>query len=139
MAFCQLRIPSLINFGDKIKMIITIMVLFCLLLYCVAGYFLLQKYLNKYYWPVFFEYNKPIKGSCYYMMFNLMFRQFCMGFAHGYFLEDPETQTILILAVDLISLIILVIYRKTGICNIATLLLFTYYLSRLIFDTIVLN
>lgn len=68
-----------------------------------------------------------------------MFRHFCMGFAHGYLLNNPATQTMVILAIDTISLAILLMYRKTGVCNIATTLLLMYYLSRLVFDAIVLN
>lgn len=74
-----------------------------------------------------------------YMSLNLSIRGIGMGFAHGYFQNYPDIQTIVILILDGCSIGIVIVCWSAGKSKISNCLILLYYGFRFTFDFIVLN
>ena len=139
MCFTQMIVTAQENFFDKIKVIVATLVLFAIIIYSIAGYFILRSMYNVKVWSIFLEHRKLTKISFYLATIMLSLRSLLMGFCHGYLQDSPDLQGKMIVGIDLLTLVTHTICWKANKSKVSSVLLFFYYLIRLSFDVIILN
>lgn len=123
--------------GDKYKIVATVIILFVVIIYSIAG-FMIVAGLWKKCWSVFIEdRDEDNKKSLYFSVIWLTLQNLITGFANGFFQENAVMLQIMIIAIDASSLACVLFFWSTAQSYVSNILLTLYIVFKLLFDIVI--
>ena len=135
----QFRTPFSFNFADKGNLVSSVMIFFVLVVYCFGFFFLTHAlYKKKRIAQAALYQSEPcLRG---FVMESILFgtRNLFNGFIHGFFLDDHDTQVILLIIVGCFIVFWTCLNHKIFNYKICFIFTFLYHLGFTIFNILVL-
>ena len=139
LAFLQLTLPFQFYLEDKVKIIITSILIFVLLIYSIAVYLLVFFICKLKSYSIFLSHQPDHQSTFYRGAVLITLRSLFTGFVHGFLINNPEVQTYCILSVDVLSILVTMKYWQASISSVYNILYIFYYLCKFGLDIMILN
>lgn len=136
MGLTQMRMLGSMEFGDKIKNLMTVVVVFIVFVYSTAA-FMVMKALFSNFWSVLIQDSKYGRRSIFFTTIWLALQNLVTGMANGLFQEDIGYLKWIIISIDVSSIICLIFFWTTAKSYISNLMTFLYLAFKLTFDVVV--
>lgn len=122
--------------GDKVKMGVTVLVLFIVSLFSISGFIILRASFRKC-WSVFIEDRTFSRGSMYFSAIWLTLQTLITGFANGFFKENIFYLQGLLISIDASSILCILYFWSTAKSYVSNILLLLYLVFKLLFDIVI--